>query len=247
MSLVIALDFDSTLFSGSIGQLGEPCRDVINKAIECQKTGMCELILWTCREAGGLQEAMDRCQAEGLIFDAVNSNSPFENKYRDVMLKKHGHIFANRKVYADYYIDDKSPGSIEFFLKMDVEAECAKFRKRDKELNLDNNEKINLWDKNEIGTDIQGTYIATEDLEGFNPDGPDFLNNDDGIIKVKKGTMIHATGQFDECAIEYIMNLSAPEGGTKVMLHRERVCNSPSDRNYYANYFSLPKGIERVL
>jgi hypothetical protein len=235
MSLVIALDYDGTLFSGSIGQLGEPCRDVINKALECQKTGMCELVLWTCRESGGLQEAMDRCKAEGIIFDAINSNSPFENKYRVAMLKKNGHIFANKKIYADYYIDDKSPGSIEFFLQMDIEAECVKVRKRDKELNLDN-------DNNEPLPIKMRTYVATEDLEGFNPDGPDFPN-DNGIISIKKGTLLHETGQFDEYTIEYIMNLDAPEGETKVMLHRERVCDNPSDKNYYANYFSLPKGI----
>jgi hypothetical protein len=241
MSLVIALDYDGTLFSGSIGQLGEPCRDVINKALECQKTGMCELVLWTCREAGGLQEAMDRCKAEGIIFDAINSNSPFENKYRVVMLKRHGHIFANKKIYADYYIDDKSPGSIEFFLQMDIEAECAKTRKRDKELNLDND---NDNGNNEpLLPDNKGTYVAMEDLTGFNPDGPDFLSNDNGIIYVKKGTLLHATGQYDEYAIEYIMDIHKPDGGTTVMLHRERVCDNPSDVNYYANYFSLPKGL----
>jgi hypothetical protein len=47
------------------------------------------------------------------------------------MLKENGHIFANRKIYANIYVDDKSPGSIEYFLKLNAVDVIQNKRKRD--------------------------------------------------------------------------------------------------------------------
>ena len=41
-----------------------------------------------------------------------------------------GEAFATRKIFADIYIDDRSPGSIEFFLSIDVERTCKNYEKR---------------------------------------------------------------------------------------------------------------------
>lgn len=43
---------------------------------------------------------------------------------------KEGHIFATRKIFADLYVDDKSPGSIDFFLSIDVNKTCETFKNR---------------------------------------------------------------------------------------------------------------------
>lgn len=126
---IISLDYDSTLFSGSFPEKGEPIKEVIDKVKEFQETGLCEIALWTCREGDSLEEAVGRCKEQGLIFDAVNDNTPYEKKYMERQKAK-GHIFATRKIYADIYVDDKSPGSIEYFLKIDVKKTCDNFKDR---------------------------------------------------------------------------------------------------------------------
>ena len=44
--------------------------------------------------------------------------------------KAKGNIFATRKIYADIYVDDKAPGSIDYFLKIDVQKTCDSFKDR---------------------------------------------------------------------------------------------------------------------
>lgn len=119
MKYIVAVDYDGTLFEGSYPDIGNPILPVFEKVKEFQKAGA-EIILWTCREAGTLQQAIDRCCVCGLEFDAINDNAPAHAAYVTKTLKENGHIFANRKVYADIYVDDKSPGSIEHFLKLDI-------------------------------------------------------------------------------------------------------------------------------
>jgi hypothetical protein len=89
-----------------------------------------EIALWTCREGKSLEEAVQRCKEQGLEFDAINDNTPQEKKYQEERAKE-GEIFATRKIYADIYVDDKSPGSIEYFLKIDVKKTCENFKDRE--------------------------------------------------------------------------------------------------------------------
>jgi hypothetical protein len=128
MAFILAIDYDGTLFEDAFPAHGNPKTDVIEKAKEFQNHGA-EVILWTCRDAGALQEAIERCKEYGLTFDTVNSNSPTQAKYMQKMLA-HDQVFATRKIFADLYVDDRSPGSIEFFLKIDVEKTCKKYEKR---------------------------------------------------------------------------------------------------------------------
>jgi hydroxymethylpyrimidine pyrophosphatase-like HAD family hydrolase len=129
MPFVIAVDYDDTLFAGTFGKDGPPNREVIEKVKEFKKQGA-EVVLWTCREGSTLKNALRRCKLEGLEFDAVNSNSPSEVKYQEDMFNKHGHRFALRKIYADLYVDDKAPGSIDYFLACDVRVLCKAFEDR---------------------------------------------------------------------------------------------------------------------
>lgn len=98
--MILAIDFDGTLTEKS----EYPVTGKINEeAIECckllQKTFDAKLILWTCREGAELQEAVDLCKKHGLYFDAINDNIRYNNMNVN-----------SRKVYADFYIDDKSTG-----------------------------------------------------------------------------------------------------------------------------------------
>lgn len=130
MKYIVAIDYDGTLFTESYPILGKPVFPVFDKIKEFQAEGA-EIVLWTCREAGTLQEAIDRCKEYGLEFDAINDNAPAHAEYVTKMLKENGHIFANRKIYANIYVDDKSPGSIEYFLQMNARSVIENKKKKD--------------------------------------------------------------------------------------------------------------------
>lgn len=97
--MVIAVDFDGTLFKTEYPKIVEPIINVINFCKERKNFGD-KVILWTCRAGKELKEALDECKKFGLIFDEVNNN-----------LIERVELFGgndSRKVGADLYIDDKS-------------------------------------------------------------------------------------------------------------------------------------------
>lgn len=95
---IYAVDFDGTLNLGKYPVLGQPNLELFNYLIDRQQTGDM-IILWTCREGDLLKSAVKYCKNYGIAFDAINDNVQ-ENKDR----------WGNntRKVFADYYIDDKN-------------------------------------------------------------------------------------------------------------------------------------------
>jgi len=103
--MIIAVDFDGTI---SLGDLNEmlPNHALITKLIKARSMGH-KLILWTCRGEEWLNEAIAFCQDYNLVFDAVNEN-----------IKGYDYIKISCKAVADLYVDDKSPGSIEYFMRM---------------------------------------------------------------------------------------------------------------------------------
>ena len=105
-SLTLAIDFDGTLCEHEYPNIGKPNDDMINKLILLKSYGV-KLILWTCRCGKELKEAVDWCNKQGLYFDAVNDN-----------LEEHTKSFGenSRKIFANYYIDDRNI-TIEEFLK----------------------------------------------------------------------------------------------------------------------------------
>lgn len=98
MSKVYAVDFDGTLCKNAWPNIGKPHTHTIEWLKELKKND-CKLILWTCREGMDLVNAIVWCADQGLFFDAVNDNL---EEYK----KKFGN--NSRKIFADYYVDDKS-------------------------------------------------------------------------------------------------------------------------------------------
>lgn len=96
---IIAVDFDGTLSIGaSYPNVGKPNKGLFDWLKEQKKRGS-KIILWTCREQHShLQEAIDFCKENGLVFDSINSNLP--------ELAEQG--WCSRKVFADIYIDDSA-------------------------------------------------------------------------------------------------------------------------------------------
>lgn len=96
---IYAVDFDGTLnLARKYPELGNPNMRLIEMLIECRAEGD-KVILWTCREGQLLADAVKYCRKYGLEFDAINDNIQ-ENKDR----------WGNntRKVFADFYIDDRN-------------------------------------------------------------------------------------------------------------------------------------------
>lgn len=95
---VIAVDFDGTLCENAWPHIGKPNHDMINWIKQLRTNGH-KIILWTCRSGIDLVNAIVWCADYGLLFDAVNDN-----------LEEHKKRFGNdsRKIYADFYIDDKA-------------------------------------------------------------------------------------------------------------------------------------------
>ena len=93
----IAVDFDGTLIFNKYPALENPNMDLINFILKYRKHYI--WVLWTCRSGQMLQEAVDYMKSFGIEFDYVNENRPdaIEEWNNDC-----------RKVWADYYIDDKN-------------------------------------------------------------------------------------------------------------------------------------------
>lgn len=98
--MIIAIDFDGTLCKECYPHIGEANRELIDDLVVRKKRGD-KLILWTCREESFLEEAINWCQQQGLVFDAVNDNlEEIKQKYQH----------NSRKITADLYLDDKAQG-----------------------------------------------------------------------------------------------------------------------------------------
>ena len=125
---VVAMDYDDTIFEGSkpFEETGVPRDAVVAKIRELLDNEHAEVILWTCREDKALEEAIENLKSINLELDGYNSNAPSVQKGIDT-----GELWHSRKILADIYVDDKSPGSIETFLQIDVEQTVQNFLDRD--------------------------------------------------------------------------------------------------------------------
>jgi len=88
-------------------------------------------------------------------------------------------------------------------------------------------------------------YIAEKELEGFEPDGPNWIPEtntyDDGKIIVPANTILKFV-DFDL----YHMEFEMVETKKRVCLHRERVCDDVASSKYYDNYFAPVEGLKEI-
>lgn len=96
---IVAVDFDGTLAETKFPEIIKPIPKMIKYCKQLQKGGAI-LILYTCRKGQDLQDAVEWCEGQGLIFDYVNENTA-EN------IANYGGM-DTRKIFAHEYIDDKA-------------------------------------------------------------------------------------------------------------------------------------------
>ena len=95
---IYAVDFDNTLAVTRFPEIVGPKAKVV-AAVKMLKANGHKIILWTSRAGKDLKDAVEWCTEQGIIFDAVNEPLPEQ-------MDRWGN--DTRKVYADFYIDDKA-------------------------------------------------------------------------------------------------------------------------------------------
>tara|TARA_R110002072_G_scaffold124085_1_gene259482 strand:- start:3287 stop:3694 length:408 start_codon:yes stop_codon:yes gene_type:complete len=99
--LTIAIDFDGTIVEDNYPKIGKPMLFAFETMKKLQDNGH-RLILWTYRHGKQLDEAVDFCKENGIVFYSVNKSFPeeeFDPKY-------------SRKINADLFIDDRNIGGL---------------------------------------------------------------------------------------------------------------------------------------
>ena len=97
----IAVDFDGTIVEDEYPKVGKPIIFAFDTMKKLQERGH-RLILWTYRKGKALDEAVQFCEENGIVFYAVNKSFPeeeFDPKY-------------SRKINADLFIDDRNIGGL---------------------------------------------------------------------------------------------------------------------------------------
>ena len=90
--MIIAVDYDGTLFNGKVNM-------PLMLRLKMEQARGNIVILWTCREGKGLQDAVSELRKVGFVPNYVNRNCPLGIKIMG---------YDTRKIYADVYIDDKN-------------------------------------------------------------------------------------------------------------------------------------------
>lgn len=99
--LIIAVDFDGTIVEDGYPKIGKPRIFAFETLKRLQEDGH-RLILWTYRDGERLQEAVDFCKNNGIVFYAINQSFP-EEQFDNT---------KSRKIYADLFIDDRNIGGV---------------------------------------------------------------------------------------------------------------------------------------
>lgn len=76
---IVAVDFDGTLCENRYPSIGKPNEKLINHLKKRRSKGA-KLILWTCRRDKELENAVEWCKGQGLIFDAVVADKYIDDK-----------------------------------------------------------------------------------------------------------------------------------------------------------------------
>lgn len=101
-SLWIAVDFDGTLTSSDAWpNIASENPNAIHVIKRLQKDGH-KIILHTCRQEPYLSQAVEWLNKRGVTPDSVNDN-PWARQF-------YGDVVPGPKMFADYYIDDRSLG-----------------------------------------------------------------------------------------------------------------------------------------
>jgi len=95
--MIFAIDFDNTIaYSSNHHRIISGLFDHVKTVIDELHDAGHYIIIWTCRRGKDLKNAIKYLDDNKIYYDKINENMPDED------------IKTSNKVFADYYIDDKS-------------------------------------------------------------------------------------------------------------------------------------------
>lgn len=94
---IYAIDFDNTLAITRFPEIMTPNKKMVAFAKTVKAQGH-KIILWTSRAGADLENAVEWCRLQGIVFDAANEPLPER-------IKRWGD--DTRKIYTGCYIDDR--------------------------------------------------------------------------------------------------------------------------------------------
>lgn len=97
---VFAIDFDGTIVENAYPKIGPLVLDAYNTMWLMKDYGH-TIIIWTCRYGQDLEDMKKFLQENDVPYDIINDHAP-----------QYAEIYGGtaRKVFADYYIDDRNIG-----------------------------------------------------------------------------------------------------------------------------------------
>jgi len=127
--MIIAVDFDGTIVEHKYPKIGKTQLFAFETLKQLQKQNH-KLILWTYRAAEELEAAVNFCKENGIEFYAINENYPNEKLDTNKV---------SRKIYADFYIDDRNIGGFLGWSKIwELLSNSDELLKMENELNKTN-------------------------------------------------------------------------------------------------------------
>jgi len=104
---IVAIDFDGTIVENAFPKIGKLVEDANNVIARLYQNG-CYIIIWTCRKDKYEEDMVNFLQKNNIPFHAVNENAP-------------GIDFTGRKIFANYYVDDRNVGRMPVWLEIEKE------------------------------------------------------------------------------------------------------------------------------
>lgn len=139
-SKTIAIDFDGTIVEHAYPKIGKEMLFAFETLKALQKKGH-KLILWTFRQGKELEEAVEFCKSNGVVFYAVNKNYPEEEWNEGV----------SRKIQADIFIDDRNIGGFlgwsTIWQMLHPEGGDFYHQLQDESAHINYSEKKTIWGK----------------------------------------------------------------------------------------------------
>ena len=107
--LILAIDFDGTIVVAQSDFVPRTLMSNVKEVINWAYDRGCYVIIWTCRADEMLKPMIEFLNVNGIKYHSINENYP-KIKFK-----------PSKKIFADYYIDDRSFRIVWLEIKKEIE------------------------------------------------------------------------------------------------------------------------------
>lgn len=115
LPLIFAIDFDGTIVRDDYPHVGDLIPEAAEAIRELKRMGH-QVIIWTCREGPARDAMIYFLKQQEIPYDRVNEHVPEQ-------IQRYG--ADPRKIFANYYIDDRSIGDWTWFMVLETARKGA--------------------------------------------------------------------------------------------------------------------------